>query len=166
MRSSWSGRLRRAVAAAGLVSVAWAAAACSADVATGPRTRTSKAAELERARDRWQSRHLGDYAVTIRRDCFCIPEARRPVRVHVHAGVVVSARFADTGEQLPAELSFLALTVDQLFALADDAVHRAGQVEVTYDAIFGYPRIISVDYQFDIADDELVLTAADLEPAS
>jgi hypothetical protein len=159
VRPDWLRRARLALVVAGA-----GIAACSGGLGTGPLERRAREVELEESRDRWQALHYGDYVYTLRRSCFCTPESTRPMRIRVHAGVVVSAIYVDDGTPVPAGLEFAVLTVDQLFALADDAIRHADEVDVTYDDAVGYPRRIAIDHIRQAVDDEITYEASDLAP--
>ena len=44
-----------------------------------------------------------------------------------------------------------------LFAVVADAIERAEVLHVEYDGDLGYPRVISVDYSKQVADDEFAI---------
>jgi hypothetical protein len=57
------------------------------------------------------------------------------------------------------------MTVEQLFAVVSDALDgNAHTVTVEYDDDWGYPRSIYIDYDREMVDDELSITAQDLVP--
>ena len=117
---------------------------------------------LDEARQRWAAAGLDAYEMTLRRSCFCpVPDYTGPFQVVVRDGAVESVRL--DGAEVDAER---ALTVDDLFALLDEA-HRRGavRVEAAFDAELGYPTSLYVDYDERIADEEVGYGVSALAPA-
>ena len=76
---------------------------------------------------------------------------------------MISQRYIDDDIPVPLHLADVWGTVEDMFRLIEDAIDRdAESVQVTYHDRLGYPTHISIDYSSRIADDELVVTAADL----
>lgn len=112
--------------------------------------------ELVRNRSRWEQTGPDTYRYAVRRDCFCGEAARGPVRVTVIGGSVPERVYVDSGEAVPAELTALFPTVDGLFDALVDAYERdAFRVDVEYDPGTGVPVSIFMDYQENVADEEL-----------
>lgn len=121
---------------------------------------------LQEARELWQDRGVRDYRLDVRRLCFCGYDVTRAVRVTVRSGVVVSRTYVDDGTVVgEAPGSFAGLPelfpdVEGLFAVVEDALDRdADQLDVTYDAEFGVPLNIVIDYRRNTADEELTFQA-------
>jgi hypothetical protein len=133
--------------------------ACS-DAATAPTAKVQW--DLLSNRARWRAQHLDDYTFEYSRYCFCGMDVTS-VLVVVRDGVVVAATNPDDS---PVRYSLSLLpTVNDLF----DAIDRAARsnpdfIEVTYDASRGYPTSISVDYKYQVADDEIGQVARQLRP--
>jgi hypothetical protein len=86
------------------------------------------------------------------------------VRVTVRDREVQAVIDIQTGEPVTTEL-YHAMTVEQLFAVVSDALDQnAYSVAVEYDDDWGYPRDIYIDYDREMVDDELSITAQDLVP--
>lgn len=117
---------------------------------------------LAQARGQWQSQGLSDYRFTFRRICFCAPPVTDPVVVSVRRGAIVAVeRVADGAPQDPA----FYYTIEGIFELLEDAIDQgAHQVRVEYDPARGYPTSAYIDRNFQIADEELGLTASDVQP--
>lgn len=118
--------------------------------------------QLDQARALWASQGGPSYSFEVSRACECLLAGRR-VLVTVEGGIVSAATYLDSKE--PVETAFLSYfrTVPDLFDLIEDALDRkAASLEVSYDASYGYPTQIDIDYSATIADDELRLTAQDL----
>jgi hypothetical protein len=110
--------------------------------------------ELERARALWEANGPSDYVYTVERLCFC--GYRGPARVTVEDGAVVSIVYLADDEP-PVELTEeLFPTVDGLFDILEDAIARdAHSISATYDPEMGVPVEFFIDYQENVADEEL-----------
>lgn len=128
-------------------------AALSCSDGTGP----SAFNQLLAARMRWAQAQPPAYRYTVRLSCFC--EDVRSLEVEVVNGTVVALRDPDTGEALPLT-DHRARTVEGLFAVVQDAIGRdAHSLTATYDATWGFPTAIAIDYVERMADDEMYWTA-------
>lgn len=112
---------------------------------------------LEAARAIWATQGLRDYTFRLSRECFCLPESIGPAWVSVFNSVLVSrVDYVDTGEPMPDEYARWYLSVEGLFDLIDDALRRgAYRVDVTYDQATGVPLDIYIDYDVQMADEEV-----------
>ena len=118
--------------------------------------------QLAVARARWLAQGGDAYTYLLTRECLCVLSGRE-VSVSVVNGQVVSA--TDPSSQLAVESALLSYlqTVPDLFDLIDDAILRdVAAFMVTYDATYGYPTRIEIDYSAAVADDEISFTARDL----
>ena len=119
--------------------------------------------ELEDARGTWEAKGPSSYEYLQTQICFCPSDYRKPYRIRVQAGVVVDVRDAATGAAPPSP--YEARTVPQLFQVIEDALDRnADRLDVIYDPELGYPTSIVIDYEEQVADEELRLKAEGLVP--
>ncbi|MGE0158041.1 MAG: DUF6174 domain-containing protein [Gemmatimonadales bacterium] len=133
------------VVLAGLV-----ATACS-DLGVDVRSLT----ELERAERKWERFGPESYVYAVERLCFCPTESMGPVRVRVTPGTVLRTYVA-TGDPVPESYEWLFPTVDGLFDILRQAyADEAHDVEVSYDEDLGYPTDFFIDYEEQVADEEL-----------
>jgi uncharacterized protein DUF6174 len=104
----------------------------------------------------WEQRGPDSYTYAIERQCFCTTEARGPVRVTVVNGVVVGRVYVDSGLALTGEAQNWFPDVAGLFEVIGDAINQgAHQLTVTYDADTGVPLDLWIDYEENVADEEL-----------
>jgi hypothetical protein len=102
----------------------------------------------------WSSRRPAAYAVSISRQCFCLPWS---VRVKVSGVEVEDVELLDSPGNASnfADLRYYPRDVDTLFKILDDAYSsRAYKVEITFDEILGYPTKAFIDRDRDTVDDE------------
>jgi hypothetical protein len=132
-------------------------AACTQTAPTAP----SDAApdSLDDARALWVEADLDDYRMTLLRSCFCPEDYRGPFEVAIEDGTVAEVTFQD--QDLPTDR---ALTVEALFDLLDDAYAQdAARVDVSYHPTLGYPTSLYVDYDTQVADEEIGYTVERLD---
>lgn len=102
----------------------------------------------------WNSAHLSTYSYTYKRMCFCPEE--EDIVVKVQYGDVVSAFYSPSNTPvLPDRLDDL-MTIEKFFLLIQDAISKkVAELDVTYNAEFGYPERIFIDVDKLIADEEI-----------
>jgi len=130
----------------------WLAASGCSDVGFDVRSLT----ELERAEAKWDRFGPDSYVYAIRRICYCLVEESGPVRVRVESGVAVEWTYVATGNPLPETARPRFPSVDGLFDILHEAyAENAHDVHVSYDPALGYPTDFAIDYEEQVADEEL-----------
>ena len=126
----------------------------------GSESETGSRRDLQDARELWATHGLESYDAEQTMSCFCPPP--REWIVHVRDGAIEGITLIDTEGLSESEITEYearargsAATVEDNFALIDDALWRAHRVDVRYDEVSGYPREISIDYDDMIADEEI-----------
>lgn len=118
---------------------------------------------LEMNKEKWALRNVKSYQYQLRISCFCMQDVTANKQVTVSDGVVTDAFFVQTSAHLTAEELTRVKTIDELFSIVANAINdKAYMLEVTYNKEYGYPEAISIDYQKDVADDEVVYYANNL----
>lgn len=118
--------------------------------------------QLDAARERWAATNLDSYSYVVSRSCEC--QYIAPTRVVVVRGSVARLELEASGDTLPADARSSFHTVNGLFDVIADAISRDPyHFEADYDPQAGYPTLFSVDYSREVADDEIVVRARDLE---
>ena len=70
-------------------------------------------------------------------------------------GAIVAATYADGGAVVDADLNDRYDTVDEFFALLEEAVvSGAVQIDVDFDPVWGYPVSLYIGQDWRIADEE------------
>jgi hypothetical protein len=119
---------------------------------------------LEANRAQWRSQGVDSYEFVLRRLCFC-GGGTSPAKVVVRNGQRLSVSDLETGEPVPEMFAQYYLTVDELFDFVADAISRkAHRIDVTYDATWGYPTKISIDYIEAAIDEEMAFEASSFLP--
>lgn len=107
-------------------------------------------ASLSTARAEWERLAIRDYAVKVRRVCFCAPTPQDDVQIKVSGGVLVEANAlsADGKYEVPlaedARRSWY--TVTGMFDLVSQSL-TADRVVVEYEEPVRYPAFVLLDYQ-------------------
>lgn len=109
---------------------------------------------LRAARARWESAAVDSYEMTVQRLCFC--GLTDPVRIGVEDGVVISRTVVTTGQPLATREAEYYPDVPGLFAIVEAAIKDADDFDVAFDATYGFPALISIDWAADYVDDEIV----------
>jgi hypothetical protein len=107
---------------------------------------------LRAAHARWESRNIDSYEITVRRLCFC--GFVEPVRVRVVDGTIVSRTVVPTGDPVPTLYAAQYPDIPGLFAIVEEAVTDADELDIEFDATYGFPTSISIDWIQRAADDE------------
>ncbi|MBN9399871.1 MAG: hypothetical protein J0I17_06815 ['Candidatus Kapabacteria' thiocyanatum] len=117
---------------------------------------------LTEAKERWASSGITDYELDRRVVCYCIG-AEDTVRCRIERDSAVSIINLTTGEAVEIKRRTPA-TVQDLFDIVEKAQDEAHMLNVTYDATYGYPREINIDWSNTIADDEIFYHTIRLQP--
>ena len=115
--------------------------------------------QLEFNRRFWNKQNISNYDYTLSNSCFCIGDARGPVVIKVRNAQTTSITSVATGKPVNREFFQNYNTIPKLFDVIQDAINRkAFSLNVPYNARFGYPTQIDIDYNSQIADEEIFLT--------
>jgi len=128
--------------------------------------------EVQQAREKWQAANISHYRFNVHISCFCVFTENMPLIVEVKDGEVVSMEYS-TGNEIDPQLLELFdryVTVDRLFDGIEKSFEVAGsdqgaadKVTVEYDATYGFPTKIDIDFVEEATDDELYLTISEFE---
>lgn len=112
--------------------------------------------------EKWGSGHL-NYQYDYRNICFCALETTDEVSIFVLNGVIDSVAYNQSGLPVEPALYLNFRTVNQLFGLIQSAIDQeAFSLSVTYHPVLGYPSMIDIDYEQNLADDELGVRVTNL----
>jgi hypothetical protein len=121
---------------------------------------TSNLGKFRVNRRLWKEQNIVNYRYTLTNSCFCIPDARGPVDITVRNGITTSIKSVATGKEVSNPEFFERYkTIPKLFNVISDAIARkASNIDVQYNPQRGYPTQINIDYNRQVADEELYLT--------
>lgn len=109
--------------------------------------------KLNAARTLWNSKNVASYSYILELQCFCAPASQlMPVLVTVQNGAVASVQYwdEDPADRTPAPASVFGPydTVEELFDFVGEAIRQDADVlQVGYDAEYGFPNVVNVDYE-------------------
>jgi hypothetical protein len=110
--------------------------------------------QLNLSKALWNQHDIKDYQVTSRLFCFCI--INHDIVNIVDNGDLVSAFYAGSGHPIPADQFVYQKSVQDYFDLIQDAIdENAFSIDVSYDPTYGYPVDIGIDYDQNMADEEV-----------
>jgi hypothetical protein len=116
---------------------------------------------LTENRVRWDESGSASYQFNFQRSCFCLRDYTREAVVQVEEGAIVAATYADDDTAVDADLNDRYDTIDELFALLEEAIATgAVQIDVEFDAALGYPTRLYIDRDRRIADEEQWIEAS------
>ena len=117
-------------------------------------------AELKDQRRAWLSQRYTNYSYEFQRSCFCGDV--RPVIITVRNEEVSSVVIKETGEPVTQYLEGY-MTITDLYAyLIESAERRPHRMSVDFNDLHHIPRVVSIDFEKNTADDELSLTLSNI----
>lgn len=131
-----------------------------------PTPQTSNTSQqLQRNKQLWSKQKISKYRYSLRRSCFCLPEVTQPVEIAVRNGKVTSLIGVNSRKPVNREYFTKYDSIAKLFEVIQDAIaKKAHRISVTYHPTLGYPTQIDIDYNKQMADEELSLTLENLQP--
>ena len=118
--------------------------------------------ELEENRQIWRSQSSENYQYIYQQQCFCTPPSNTPLKVSVKNDKITEVINLTNNQTITALI--FPKTIEELFNIIEQAIKRdADEILINYDASFGYPTRIAIDYQKVLADDEITYTIENLD---
>ena len=123
--------------------------------------------ELSLNQQKWQDANISHYRYNLAISCFCVFTQDMPLVIEVQDGEVVSMEYS-TGNPIDASsLEYFQRfsTINGVFEqLQKDSNGEADEVVVAaYDATYGFPNDVKIDYIKEATDDKIWLTLSDFE---
>ena len=122
--------------------------------------------EIEQNKEKWENANISHYRYHLSITCFCVFSQDMPLIIEVQDGEVVSMEY-QSGNEIDAtsrELFEKYATIDRLFAeLEADINGAADEVIAKYDATYGFPTEVTIDFVKEATDDELYLNLSNFE---
>jgi hypothetical protein len=113
--------------------------------------------ELDDNRAKWDSAGVSHYRFELTISCFCPFAEIMPITVEVKDGQIVSLTDVN-GQAVEGEFSQYieeAASIDRLFDITENNLSEADEVNITYDAQYGFPTAINIDFIKMAMDDEI-----------
>lgn len=123
--------------------------------------------EFDKNLMKWNDANVSQYRFQVGVSCFCPFGEVNPITVEVKDNQVISMMGANGVEILDTDPLYATLmnyaTVDNLFTWTGQALADADKVEVSYDATYGFPNKVAVDYITAATDDEIWVDVSNFE---
>jgi hypothetical protein len=122
--------------------------------------------DLATNREKWNAAGVNHYTFELIVSCFCPFSEIMPITVEVKDGKIVSMTDVN-GKAVEGEFAQYieeAASMDRLFALAEKNAAEADEIQVTYDAQYGFPAAINVDFIKLAVDDEISYYVNNFKP--
>lgn len=123
--------------------------------------------EFDKNLMKWNESNVSHYQMQVSVSCFCPFGEVNPITVIVKDNQVLSMMGANGVEILDTDPLYATLmtyaTIDNLFDWTGQALADADEIEVSYNATYGFPNNISVDYITEAVDDEMWIEVTNFE---
>ena len=122
--------------------------------------------ELDQNQQTWQDANISHYRYNLAISCFCVFTQDMPLIIEVQDGEVVSMEYSTGNAIDPSSLEYFQRfsTIDRIFEqLEKDSNGEADEVVAAYDATYGFPNDVKIDYVKEATDDEIWFTISDFE---
>ena len=124
--------------------------------------------DFSRNQQKWQDANITHYRFELNISCFCAFRDQMPLTIEVRDGQIVHMATVDGTLVLDTDQNYEFYaphaTIDLLFAELDAALNGgADTVTVTYDATYGFPTEVAIDYSQETADEEMYYSISGFE---
>ena len=122
--------------------------------------------EIEQNKEKWRDAGISHYRYHLFISCFCVFVENMPLVIEVQDGKVVSMEYQNGSEIDPSLLELFEkyATIDRVFAEVEAGLNGAADnVVVKYDPTYGFPSEVTLDFEEQVADDEIYLTLSNFE---
>jgi len=100
----------------------------------------------------WETTNLKNYSFVVQKSCFCPQEEKR--QISVKNTQLHEAKYIPSNTPLNAEINVK--KIEDYFTVIQDALDKnAYKITVTYDKTYGFPSDIAIDYDEQMADEEV-----------
>ena len=135
------------------------------EIAVEQATSSDVVAEVQANKDKWLSQEINAYQIEMQKICFCAPDAVRMMIFKVANNEIKEVRYADSGDEVDPSHYNQHSTIEGMFTLVELALEKnPADLTIAYDAEYGYIKELTVDYQANIADDEITIIASNMKP--
>lgn len=119
---------------------------------------------IENPRERWEAYGFTDYIITERISCFCggVLQWDLVVKNNIKSEVFFDQTNSNQTEE---EILERARTIDDAFDFIESIdINNVASLQVEYNATYGFPTLVSIDYNLNIADDEIAYIYSGFSP--
>lgn len=102
----------------------------------------------------WDNSSMINYSFDFSASCYCVDEWVREVNVSVNEEIITDVFFIEDSLKPTILKSNDWYTINTLFEISKASIEDAHQFKIEYDKKYGNPKIISIDWDSLMADDE------------
>jgi hypothetical protein len=132
---------------------------CTSDVIVSVEKR-----EFSQAKEKWNSAQIRNYNMNEKISCFC--GGLLEWKIFVKNGIKDKVEYDESQAfgQTYDDIFDQARTIEDVFDFLEDLLNRdLASLNVEYDDVYGFPKLINIDYVENIADDEIAYFYTELE---
>jgi hypothetical protein len=119
---------------------------------------------IENPRDRWEAYGITDYMINERISCFCggVLQWDLVVKNNIKSEVIFDQTISN---QTESEILERARTINDVFDFIETIdINNVASFVVEYNPTYGFPTLVSIDYDLNISDDEIVYIYSEFNP--
>ena len=121
--------------------------------------------ELQANKEKWGAHEITNYEIEMQKICFCPPDAVRLMIFEITDNEINSVRYVDSDDRVDPNFYDSYNTLNGLFELAEQALeHNPEEISIIYDDEYSYIKQISIDYKYEVADDEVTIITSSMRP--
>jgi len=137
-----------------LISLLTFSACDSNSTMTTPKPQSNAQTELNKNKKLWNTETPPHYFFTVRQSCFC-PDLKKKL-VTIKENKIESVKYIPSNTVLNAQAVKEEKSILGYFDFIQDAINKkAEDIKVTYNTTYGYPERIAIDYNKQMADEEM-----------
>ena len=107
---------------------------------------------LTENKKRWKDAQTKNYSFVVEKSCFCPYEEN--IQISVDNEKVIESKYIPSN--IPINTNAKQKNIDGYFDIIEEAINEnAYQLTVEYDPLYGYPKVISIDYDEQMTDEEI-----------
>lgn len=120
---------------------------------------------FKNSREKWEAYKISDYVINERISCFCGGVLQWDLEVKNNTKSEVTFDQSNSNETAM-EVLEKARTIEDVFDFIESIdVNSVASLIVEYDDKYGFPTLVSIDYDVNIADDEIAYIYSEFNPS-
>jgi hypothetical protein len=117
--------------------------------------------KLDENKKLWEKTNLKHYSFVVQRSCFCPREEKR--QISVNDAQITEAKYIPSNTPLSNKIKVK--NIEDYFIIIQDALDKnAFKVTVTYNKTYGFPSKMAIDFDAQVADEELYYSLTHFNP--
>ena len=110
---------------------------------------------------RWKDAQTKNYSFVVKKSCFCPYEEN--IQISVDNEKVIESKYIPSNISI--NIDKKQKTIDGYFNIIEEAINEnVYALSVNYDALYGYPKVISINYDEQMVDEEISYSLTHFTP--